>query len=242
MTALTPVDTQLVETDTGEMVGQMQALTLVMGKFRFAPTGMEVHGEPTYDDWAACGVSLAQLRKRLHWAIGDWLRYGERRWGGKYAQALDLFGFDYSTLATDKWVAESIDFSRRRENLSFAHHRAVASLPVPQQEKWLNRAEKGGWNRETLRQEIRAERNPNPTNRAKSIVEIRVSYDALFEAFPPRPLVEVEHFGGTLSAYRPGWKSVDRLVRAVCNRLGKEWECRPLLLWGAIGWIARRRK
>jgi hypothetical protein len=41
-------------------------------------------------------------------------------------------------------VCRKITTSRRREVLTFSHHGEVAALPVKQQDKWLNRAEKAG--------------------------------------------------------------------------------------------------
>jgi hypothetical protein len=47
-----------------------------------------------------------------------------------YSQALqDKTGFEHQTLANDKWIAGQIDFSLRRENLPFSHHKEVAPLP-----------------------------------------------------------------------------------------------------------------
>lgn len=38
--------------------------------------------------------------------------------------------FEYQTLADDKWTCGRVGFSRRRENLSFAHHVEVAALAL----------------------------------------------------------------------------------------------------------------
>jgi hypothetical protein len=48
--------------------------------------------------------------------------------------------------------------SRRRDNLSFQHHAEVASLPEPQRELWLHRAEAAGWSRNELRRQLAAAR------------------------------------------------------------------------------------
>lgn len=148
---------QLVNAETGGIEGQAskQNLVLVDDKFKFTPTGLVVRGSPTFEEWEECGSILAQLQRRIHWWIGDWLNYGEGAYGEKYAQALDETGYSYSTLATDKWVAKKIGLSRRRENLRFSHHREVAGLPPPEQEKWLDKAEKEDLGPKDLRREIR---------------------------------------------------------------------------------------
>ena len=38
----------------------------------------------------------------MHFWIGDWLNYGERKWGEKYKEALEKTGYDYQTLRNDK--------------------------------------------------------------------------------------------------------------------------------------------
>ena len=151
---------KVTDANTGEIVGQTeeQELALIDDKFRFLPTGLVVTGNPTFEEWEQCGKLLAHIQKRVHWWIGDWLNYGECTYGEKYAQALDETGYSYSTLATDKWVTGKIESSRRRENLRFSHHREVAGLPVPEQDRWLDRAERENLGPKELRQEMRRER------------------------------------------------------------------------------------
>ncbi len=64
---------------------------------------------------------------RQMWAIGDWLNYGERRYGEMYAQAVDATGYENGTLRDAKWVSGAYELSIRIYNLSFAHHRIVCS-------------------------------------------------------------------------------------------------------------------
>lgn len=151
---------KVADANTGEVVGQTEdkELALIDDKFRFLPTGLVVTGNPTFEEWEQCGKLLAHIQKRIHWWIGDWLNYGERTYGEKYAQALGETCYSYSTLATDKWVTGKIESSRRRENLRFSHHREVAGLPAPEQDKWLNKAEKENLGPKDLRREIRRER------------------------------------------------------------------------------------
>lgn len=80
----------------------------------------------------------------VQWWIGDWLNYGERRYGEVYAQALDATGLDYQTLRDVKWVCSTYPVSRRHDNLSFKHHREAAALPPAQADALLARAEAEG--------------------------------------------------------------------------------------------------
>lgn len=50
-----------------------------------------------------------------------------------YAQAIDETELEYQRLANYKWVANSIEFSLRKENVSWTVHSHVASLPKEKQ-------------------------------------------------------------------------------------------------------------
>jgi len=136
----------------GELVAS-RCIPSVPG-FRFTPTGLLIDGDPTYDEWQGAGLFLSQALGAVHWWIGDWLNYGEARYGEMYAQALDDTRFDYGTLANDKWVAGRIESSRRHENLSFSHHQAVAKLETGEQDEWLAWAEGQQATRAELRKAI----------------------------------------------------------------------------------------
>jgi len=120
-------------------------------RFSILPTGLVVTGEPNYEEWEAFGNKLAYIERGIHWALGDWLNYGERRWGEMYAQALGETVFSYQTLRDDKWLSKCFDLSRRRDKLSWSHHREVASFEPDEQDEWLDRAEQEGWTRGELR-------------------------------------------------------------------------------------------
>lgn len=89
------------------------------------------------------------------WWVGDWLNYGERKWGEMYTQAIEVTGLSYQTLRDSKWVAAKVRLSLRRDNLSFSRHKEVAGMPPNDQEAWLYEAEAEGLSREGLRKAIR---------------------------------------------------------------------------------------
>lgn len=124
---------------------------VVIGGFRMTKTALVVPEDATFEDWLAVGKQLSAYAGAVHWWVGDWLNHGERKWGEKYAEAVEATGFDYQTLADDKWVAGRVSF--RNEKLSFAHHRVVASLPPAEQVALLSRAEQEGWPSARLRKE-----------------------------------------------------------------------------------------
>jgi hypothetical protein len=94
----------------------------------------------SYDEWAAIGPALGRASRSLAWAIGDWLNYGEWRWGEMYAQAADDTGLSVGRLRNLKWLASQVPYENRIPGLSLSHHEAVAPLPSDEQRKLLQAA------------------------------------------------------------------------------------------------------
>lgn len=143
-----------------ETVPASQALAVT--GFEFGSTGLVITGSPSYEDWERCGHGLGQIEGAIHWWLGDWARYGETRYGEKYAQAVDETGYAYGTLANDKYVSGRVEFSRRRDKLSFAHHQEVAALEPEDQAELLEWAEAEDASVHVLRRKVREyKRNKN---------------------------------------------------------------------------------
>ncbi|HET8814404.1 MAG TPA: hypothetical protein VFM51_05545 [Solirubrobacterales bacterium] len=53
-------------------------------------------------------------------------------------------------------IATAFETSRRRDDLTWSHHVAVAALPEAEQEAWLDRAASEGFSVADLRTELRA--------------------------------------------------------------------------------------
>jgi len=119
--------------------------------FKLLKNGIEPIGNPTFDQWEECGK---------FW-VGDWLNYGESHYGETYSQALEHTELELGTLKNAKYVTGKIEKSRRRDNLSFAHHQEVASLPKDKQDKWLAKADKNNLTREELRIYLKEDRLDN---------------------------------------------------------------------------------
>jgi hypothetical protein len=66
----------------------------------------------------------------VQWEIGDWWNSGERwkRRASTLAASDQWTGPEVSTCYTCGWVASRFEISRRREKLTWGHHREVASL------------------------------------------------------------------------------------------------------------------
>jgi hypothetical protein len=89
-------------------------------------------------EWMLAGRRLGNISRCNQWWLGDWVRYGTARWGEKYTAAARLTGYDSRSLANMASVASAFPDSRRRDNLTWSHHAAVASLEIDEQDKWLD--------------------------------------------------------------------------------------------------------
>jgi hypothetical protein len=137
-------------------------------------------------EWLVIGRRLGGISRCNQWWLGDWVRYGTEKWGEKYTQAAKITGYDPRSLANMASVAAAFDSSRRRDDLTWSHHVAVAALPEPEQEQWLDRAAAENLSVADLRTELRA--SPKEDEHALPIEGVGT------EVAPPEELEEArEH-------------------------------------------------
>src|SRR6266545_5532764 len=122
---------------------------------KVTPVSLVLPANLTYDQWAEIGLKIARVKRFCSWALSDWLNFGSAKYGETFSQAADATGFQPDYLAIIKYVGANVDASRRREALSFSHHRLVASLEPEEQERFLSEAEKNGWTREDMAAAVR---------------------------------------------------------------------------------------
>jgi hypothetical protein len=118
-------------------------------------TSLEIPERTTYEEWERIGGTLQSFYRANKFWIGDWLNFGERKYGETFSQAIEETDFEYHTLQNYKWVANKIEMSLRKDNLSFSHHNLVAGMESKEQKKWLDKAEKEGWDVRTLKEQIK---------------------------------------------------------------------------------------
>lgn len=123
--------------------------------FRLHPCGIEVVGEPSFDEWAAAIGDVKKINGAIQWIIGDMLLYGEQRFGEAYSQVLDAADYSDETLRVTRWVASKFEPVTRVTSLSFRHHQEVASLPAEQAASLLVEAEANGLTTRDLRIRVR---------------------------------------------------------------------------------------
>lgn len=114
----------------------------------------------TWEQWVEAGSTLQQIHKSVRWWIGDWLNFGDSKFGEKYAQAVDELGISRDSLIDYAYVARSVPANLRNPLLSWSCHKAVAPdyLNLDDKEHWLNTAVREGWDTRRLRYEIKQSR------------------------------------------------------------------------------------
>jgi hypothetical protein len=108
--------------------------------------------------WASAGRRFGAVGRGIQWLLGDWIAYGNSRFGERYARASKITGYDTQTLMNMVYVASRFPVSRRRENLSWSHHEALAAHSEEEQERWLDGASANRWSVADLRMMLRTSR------------------------------------------------------------------------------------
>ena len=107
-------------------------------------TGLKFSERLSFEQWQEVGKQLQKIHGSIQWWIGDWLRFGERKYGETYSQAIEETGLDYDTLTSYKWVSGAFEFCPRGQNLSWSAHREIASAPEDKRAGLLEKADKEG--------------------------------------------------------------------------------------------------
>lgn len=168
-----------------------------------------------FEAWESDGYALGRMEKSIQWWIGDWLNFGERAYGEKYAQAMETTGLTYEAVAHYAWVANKV--CTRVQTLSWAHHREVAALSAAEQEEWLDVADREGLSTRELKKRLRARSavTPSlPTGQFSAIVidppwpiekierEVRPNQGPALD-YPTMPLEQIETVCGEVLAGQP---------------------------------------
>lgn len=122
-------------------------------------------------EWLATGRRLGAIGRCSQWWIGDWIRYGTRRWGERYAEAARVTGYDVASLRNMAWVASRFDLSLRSDKLSWSHHVLLAPLAQEEQRHWIERAASERLSVADLRIELRSREHRGRRGKAAASAE-----------------------------------------------------------------------
>ena len=153
---LTSVLLQPTEPDTAQAdVGGRPHVRPARTTAELTQVGWVPAGEVGLAEWSALGRRFGEIGRCSQWWLGDWINYGNARFGERYTRAVKLTGYDVQSLMNMVYVASRFEISRRRENLSWSHHATVASLDEASQDHWLARADADKLSVADLRAELR---------------------------------------------------------------------------------------
>lgn len=125
----------------------------------FTPVGLKpLPREWALDDDLRFGRALYAIGDSLQWAVADWCRAMQDKYGEKCYQVIEDAGLNKHTAMNRMWVGERFPSARRVPALSFSHHDAVAGLEAPEQDRLLARAVEGRLTRSAFRELVKAER------------------------------------------------------------------------------------
>lgn len=125
------------------------------------PTSLDLPVDMSYERYEALGVALGRAHRTVTWMIGDWINFGERAYGEKYAQAVEATNMTPETLMNYASIARKVPRERRRPELPFSVHALVAPLEPRDQTEWLDQAVENEWTRVELRDRLRG-KPPTP--------------------------------------------------------------------------------
>lgn len=123
-----------------------------------SPTAWVPNRDLDLSEWIAAGRLLGGMGRCSQWGLGDWILYGDTKFGERYTRATKITGYDRQTLMNMVYVATRFKISRRRENLSWSHHETVAGLEDKEQDHWLDLAAAQRLSRRDLRDALRSAR------------------------------------------------------------------------------------
>lgn len=127
-----------------------------------------------WEQWCEVGLALSRCADSLNWWLGDWLAFGEHRYGTGHGEAVAATGFEYKTLRNYVVVTRRFEMSRWRDILSFGHHAELGPFGDVEQDRWLGVAKVQKWSRAELRRQLRNDRQRMPGARLPTL---RLSLD-----------------------------------------------------------------
>lgn len=109
-------------------------------KARLTQTSLELPESLTFEDWKRVGHGLGKLDQSTQWWIGDWWKHEGHEYGDRKAlvESEDWTGPAYQTCRGSAVVAGAFEMFRRRNNLSFEHHKELAAFDPAEADSLLD--------------------------------------------------------------------------------------------------------
>jgi hypothetical protein len=152
-------ETQLVLDENAFPIEPVRYL-ISQGALTAVGLDMTKGGDWSEEEYEKLGVYLGIMNRSCMWWIGDWLLYGEGRFGERWSQIIEVTKLAEQTLLNRMYVCRQIPMKDRKLGVSFSVHAVVAGCKTAKEMRyWLGRAEKGAWSVQQLREAMRAKRS-----------------------------------------------------------------------------------
>lgn len=161
---------------------RQEKLPLCEGKFTLTGTGVSVKGRPSLEEFGiAWRFSKWSERSSPWWVVGL-LDYAETRrdWAEVLDSVIDFTGYSPGRVASIRSIWRSIPESRRREDVSFSVHEAVAGLDPDEQDEILEQAATESLSVREVKTIIR-------TKRRRAVIEGQASLEGQFRVIYADP-------------------------------------------------------
>jgi len=177
-----PLETLSCQQPSSGLVGSSSNTISSLGVI-ITRNSLAIGKELSYEEWESIGYELFKVNAAWQWWVGDWINYGEKKYGKTYEQALALTEKNKTTLEIAACVAREFEIFRRR-NLSFSHHQDVAGLDREQQDAILDQAEREGKPRSWVREKVKELKGlPEPKPDIETTSDEAKDPDEVIEAF-----------------------------------------------------------
>ena len=110
---------RIINNETGEIITQ---------DMEFNSTSLILDPKITYEQWENIGGQLGQIEGAIQWWIGDWLNFGEHKYGEMYAQAVDES--QAKSWREYKYVSNAVELSIRMDKVGCANPLLSKLYPI----------------------------------------------------------------------------------------------------------------
>lgn len=193
-----------------------ESLSPVLAQCEFYQTGVVIPEYMPFDDWLTLMQRISAIQKSAMWWLGDALKFGEDKYGERYAQVSEATEYSASTLDVAALVAKKFPPERRKDNVGWSHHLEVIGLPDKDQDSLLSQAAVENWSTRALRNNVRVRR-----------VELQDTDSAEFSRAARFAYAEWQDVASTLRRYAEKYPIVGKSVLGFVDRTDR-------LLKGAI--------
>jgi hypothetical protein len=145
-------------------------------------TGLNLPDNLRFNEWRDIGELLEQHHNRSLWWIADWAAYGDRQYRREYGAGLERI-YTRGSLRNLASIANRVEPSRRRDNLSFSHHGEIAQLDADYQNAFLDDAFEKSWTVLELREQVAAFKNQGHRPSTPALALRIASVDDRYELF-----------------------------------------------------------